>query len=128
MISKVQTQISLTSRSILVPCKISLLESHSSTYTAHISVLQNRLLAAFDTLDSTQNVHAQELAALKEQMARLKEQLDHYVYLFKDVETERDDMRDAIMQLVEKGGDQPWLGDSASRNHVAHHFAFSSPS
>ncbi|PPQ72555.1 hypothetical protein CVT26_003952 [Gymnopilus dilepis] len=82
--------------------KISLLESHSSTYTARISVLQNRLLAAFDTLDSTQNVHAQELAALKEQIARLKEQLDHYVYLFKDVETERDDMRDVVMLLVEK--------------------------
>ncbi|KAF8883482.1 hypothetical protein CPB84DRAFT_1734660 [Gymnopilus junonius] len=82
--------------------KIRLLEGHTFSYSARISVLQSRLLTALDTLDSVRVSHAQEVSTLEEKVAHLEDQLHRYNHFAKEAEKEMDDMRDAVMELVEK--------------------------
>ncbi|KAF8958673.1 hypothetical protein BDZ97DRAFT_1761909 [Flammula alnicola] len=82
--------------------EIALLESRLQAYTGRLSLLQSRLLSTLDTLDVIQNSQAQELSSLLRTRNRLQEQLDSYIKVVRAAELERDDMRDAVMKLVEK--------------------------
>lgn len=64
--------------------------------------MQTRLLSALDTLDVMQSKHSQEFSAWKQHRDRLQAQLNHYINVVKTVELEREDMRDAVLRLVEK--------------------------
>lgn len=73
-------------------------------YIARTSILQNRLLSTLDTLDVIQSGQNNELDAMAQTNKRLKDKLLRYSAVVKTAELERDDMRDAVLKLVEKGG------------------------
>ena len=58
-----------------------------------------RLLSTLDTLNAIQSTHTQEMSATVKGKKRAEE-----VGVARSAEVERDDMRDAVMKLVEKGG------------------------
>ena len=72
-------------------------------YIARTSILQNRLLSTLDTLDVIQSGQNNELDAMTQTNKRLKDKLLRYSAVVKMAELERDDMRDAVLKLVEKG-------------------------
>ena len=63
-----------------------------------------RLLSALDTLDAIQASHRVELREETHAKERLSKKLDQYLDFVRSVEAEKDDLRDAVIQLVEKGG------------------------
>lgn len=73
-------------------------------YIARTSILQSRLLSTLDTLDVIQSGQNNELDAMAQTNKRLKDKLLRYSAVVKMAELERDDMRDAVLKLVEKGG------------------------
>ncbi|CAA7269861.1 unnamed protein product [Cyclocybe aegerita] len=79
-----------------------LLESRVQAYIARTSLLQTRLLSTLDTLDAQQAAHARELAALARDRERLKAKVHRYAEVVRIKEEERDDMRDAVLKLIEK--------------------------
>ncbi|KAF8171509.1 hypothetical protein BJ912DRAFT_1082227 [Pholiota molesta] len=82
--------------------KIAILEHHIQGYVGRLSLLQSRLLATLDTLDVIQTHHAQELGNAIRNQTILREKLDEYIKVVRAAELERDDMRDAVLKLVEK--------------------------
>ena len=72
-------------------------------YIARTSILQSRLLSTLDTLDVIQSGQNNELDAMAQANKRLKDKLLRYSAVVKMAELERDDMRDAVLKLVEKG-------------------------
>ena len=66
-------------------------------------MLQSRLLSTLDTLDARHRSHEQELSAVEGDRNRLKVKLQQYSEFVKSAELERDDMRDAVIRLIEKG-------------------------
>ncbi|KAJ3507691.1 hypothetical protein NLJ89_g6165 [Agrocybe chaxingu] len=82
--------------------EILLLETRIQAYIARTSLLQTRLLSALDTLDAQQAVHAKELLALAQDRERLKAKVRRYAEVVTTAEEERDDMRDAVLKLIEK--------------------------
>jgi hypothetical protein len=83
--------------------KIAILQHHIQGYVGRLSLLQSRLLATLDTLDVIQTHHAQELGNAIRNQTILREKLDEYIKVVRAAELERDDMRDAVLKLVEKG-------------------------
>ena len=73
-------------------------------YIARTSILQSRLLSTLDTLDVIQSGQNNELDAMAQINKRIKDKLLRYSAVVKMAELERDDMRDAVLKLVEKGG------------------------
>jgi hypothetical protein len=71
---------------------------------ARTSHLQTQLLSALDTLDASRTSHAHELASEIRTRADISDKLARYVAVVRAVESERDDLKDAVTQLVEKGG------------------------
>ena len=65
--------------------------------------LQARVLATFDALDALQLAHATELAGERREQARLRDKLRGYDVALRAAEDERDSMREAVVQLIEKG-------------------------
>lgn len=89
----------------LIPLvQISQLEAQVRAYAARTSHIQNRLLATFDVLDNIQYSHAAELTSETRAKERLSDKLDRYIDVVQAAEMEKDDLRDAVNQLVEKGG------------------------
>jgi len=79
------------------------LETRIQAYITRVSQLQTRLLSTLDTLDQVKNSQAQELIPVERENARLKAQLNRYLAVVKAAEAERDDLRDAVLRLIEKG-------------------------
>jgi hypothetical protein len=73
-------------------------------YIARTSILQSRLFSTLDTLDVIQSGQNNELDAMEQTNKRLNDKLLRYSAVVKMAELERDDMRDAVLKLVEKGG------------------------
>ena len=73
-------------------------------YIARTSILQSRLFSTLDTLDVIQSGQNNELDAMAQTNKRLNDKLLRYSAVVKMAELERDDMRDAVLKLVEKGG------------------------
>ena len=63
-----------------------------------------RLLSTLDTLDAIRASHRVELREETHTKERLSKKLDQYLDFVRSVEAEKDDLRDAVIQLVEKGG------------------------
>ncbi|KAF9480384.1 hypothetical protein BDN70DRAFT_877644 [Pholiota conissans] len=82
--------------------KIAALENRILGYVGRLSVFQSRLLATLDTLDVIQNNQAQERADAVRNQASMQARLDEYIKVVREAELERDDMRDAVLKLVEK--------------------------
>ena len=66
--------------------------------------MQSRLLSTLDTLDVIQSGQNNELDAMAQTNRRLKDRLDQYSVIVKTAELEKDDMRDAVLKLIKKGG------------------------
>lgn len=79
------------------------LESQLQAYAAQTPLLRTRLSIALDTMDELQRTHAEELAAAHEDQERLAIRLDAYADHTKALEVERDDMRDVVLELIQKG-------------------------
>ncbi|KAF8812890.1 hypothetical protein BYT27DRAFT_7335353 [Phlegmacium glaucopus] len=82
--------------------EIAALETQVQAYIAKTSILQTRLLSTLDTLDVIQSGQNKELDAMAQTNRRLKDKLHWYNAAVKTAELERDDMRDAVLRLVEK--------------------------
>ncbi len=68
-----------------------------------LSQMQTRLLATLDELDASRAAHQQELKTEKRAKEKLSEKLDRYLDEVKRAEAERDEMREVVSILVEKG-------------------------
>ena len=68
-----------------------------------ISQMQARLMATLDELDASRTAHQREMKAERRAKERLSEKLDRYVDEIRRAEAERDEMREVVSILVEKG-------------------------
>lgn len=62
-----------------------------------------RLLATFDTIDELQSMHSEELAVFSRDKATLEKRTRTMRHQLEEALDERDDMRDAVERLAEKG-------------------------
>lgn len=60
-------------------------------------------MSALDTLDATQASHAEVCSAMKHEIELLKQRVRHHEDVANSAEVEMHDMRDAVLQLVQKG-------------------------
>ncbi len=65
--------------------------------------MQARLIATLDELDASRNAHQLELKAERCAKEKLSEKLDRYLNEVKRADGERDEMREVVSILVEKG-------------------------
>ena len=68
-----------------------------------LSQMQARLMATLDDLDASRNAHQVELKAERRAKERLSEKLDRYLSEVRRADAERDEMREVVSILVEKG-------------------------
>jgi hypothetical protein len=67
-------------------------------------LLQQRLVSALDALDHLQTQHALELDTEAQKRRHAEAKLRKYMDTVQAAEVERDDLRDAVLKLVMKGG------------------------
>jgi hypothetical protein len=84
--------------------QIAYLECQVQAYISRTSHIHARLLSTLDTLDSLQASHNLELVSEANAKERLSGKLHRYIDFVREAEVEKDDLRDAVIQLVEKGG------------------------
>ena len=65
--------------------------------------MQARLIATLDELDASRNAHYSELRSEKRAKEKLSEKLDRYLDEVKRAEAEKNEMREVVSLLVEKG-------------------------
>ena len=65
--------------------------------------MQARLMATLDELDVSRNTHQLELKTERRAKERLSEKLDRYLNEVRRADAERDEMREVVSILVEKG-------------------------
>ena len=65
--------------------------------------MQERLIATLDELDALRNTHYYELRSEKRAKEKLSEKLDRYLDEVKRAEAEKNEMREVVSILVEKG-------------------------
>ena len=68
-----------------------------------LSQMQTRLMATLDELDASRTAYQKEMKTEKRAKERLSEKLDRYLDEVKRAEAERDEMREVVSILVEKG-------------------------
>lgn len=78
-------------------------------YVARSSMLQSRLLSTLDSLDVLQRTHQEELSSITTERDGMKMELQRYVETVKTAESKQNDMRDAVMKLIEKGVNRGFL-------------------
>ena len=72
-------------------------------YIARTSILYTRLLSTLNAVDVIKSDQTKERDAMVQMNRDLKDKLDLYSAFVKAAELEKDDMRDAVLKLVEKG-------------------------
>ncbi|KII87034.1 hypothetical protein PLICRDRAFT_55093 [Plicaturopsis crispa FD-325 SS-3] len=82
--------------------QIANLETQIEAHIARTSHLHARLLSTLDALDDVQAHYAHDVASLRRTKDRLSDKLDRYITFVNTIEDEKDDMRDAVLKLVEK--------------------------
>ncbi|EPQ56773.1 hypothetical protein GLOTRDRAFT_121105 [Gloeophyllum trabeum ATCC 11539] len=82
--------------------KIARLELEVQAFAARASHMQGRFLSTLDALDELEAKHRLELDESQQEIHQLRTNLSRYIARVEAAESERDDMRDAVMQLVEK--------------------------
>ena len=65
--------------------------------------IQTRLISALDEVDASRNAHHYQLKTEKRAKEKLSEKLDRYLDEVKRAETEKDEMREVVSLLVDKG-------------------------
>lgn len=81
---------------------IAYLESQIQAHAARASHINTRLLSTLDTLDVLQAAHDKELASEVRAKERLGVKLDRYIDFTRASEVEKEDMKEAVLLLVEK--------------------------
>jgi hypothetical protein len=79
------------------------LEAQLEAHKLKTSLLQQKLRSALDTLNHLQSQHSQELQEEKWKRQQEELKLRRYVDIVQAAEAERDDCREAVMELVLKG-------------------------
>jgi len=85
--------------------QIASLELQLKASDSRLSTLQARLLSTLDVLDALRLSHAAELQDEARARTDLSNKLRRYKHSMRALEGERDGLRDAVLQLVEKGTD-----------------------
>jgi len=84
--------------------QIAYVENQLQAYISRTCHIHTRLLSTLDALDALQALHNRELASEIHATTRLSDKLDRYINFVHATETEKEDLRDAVVQLVKKGG------------------------
>lgn len=80
------------------------LESYTEALEVHLSNLQTRLTATLDALDELTRNHELELIEVHDRVHVLHARCQVFKARAKRAETERDELKDGVNKLVEKGG------------------------
>jgi regulator of replication initiation timing len=72
--------------------------------TTKSSILQSRLTSALDLMDSLKLDHDRELLAERQAKDNAREKLHRFMEYASSIEHERDECRDALLTVVQKGG------------------------
>ncbi|THH27557.1 hypothetical protein EUX98_g6629 [Antrodiella citrinella] len=96
---------------------ITQLQTHLQVHIARTSLLQARLAATLDEFDAVQVAHAHELAREQREKAGLEASVGWYARRVREVEAERDDLRDSVSLLVTK--DHPYTHPDAETSSAA---------
>jgi hypothetical protein len=75
--------------------------------SARSSNLQARVIQTLDVLDETQRSHAGEIKDLEHKYAGLNRRFQKHRNALTATEAERDDLKDSVLELVEKGTSDP---------------------
>lgn len=86
-----------------MPKIISRLELQLKTQTARASLLQSRLAATQSALDVERIKYAEDLRAEQIAKNKLQQKLFMYYQHVKNVEEEKDELRGAVMEFLQKG-------------------------
>ena len=84
--------------------QINNLEVQLEAQKTKTGLLQQRLITALDALDHLQTQYSLELDAEARKRRHAETKLRRYMDVVQAAEVERDDLRDAVMKLVMKGG------------------------
>lgn len=79
-------------------------EGYAEALEVHLSNLQTRLAATLDALDELTRNHELELEELHNKAHILRARCQVFKARAKDAEAERDELREGVNKLVEKGG------------------------
>jgi hypothetical protein len=95
----------LSSKLLLILAhQINNLEAQLEAQKTKTSLLQQRLVSALDALDHLQTQYSLELDTEAGKRRHMETKLRRYLDTVQAAEVERDDLRDAVMKLVMKGG------------------------
>lgn len=72
-------------------------------YSARASTAQTRLLKTIDVLDALRSQHALEISAAEHEKVKLVHEVDRWRSVVKNVEVEKDELKDVVEDLIEKG-------------------------
>ncbi|KAF8074588.1 hypothetical protein FPV67DRAFT_1474099 [Lyophyllum atratum] len=82
--------------------QIDYLESQIQAYKARTSLLQQQQISTLDTLDEVLHQHKQEIEEETTASKLLKQRLRKNKDVLKEIERERDDLRDVVLELIAK--------------------------
>ncbi|KAF9223927.1 hypothetical protein BS17DRAFT_781436 [Gyrodon lividus] len=102
--------------------QIASLESRLEAYSARASTAHIRLLKTIDALDALRTQHALETSAEEQAKMRLLHQVDRWRSTAKTLEVERDELKDAVEDLIEKVQmSNEWSSWPCSRMRIIKH-------
>jgi len=84
--------------------QISMLESRVQAYITRSSLLQTRLLSSLNAFDVAQNAYERKIESLSQESDKFKLKSKQHLEALKLAQLDRDDMRDVVLRLIEKGG------------------------
>lgn len=79
------------------------LEARLEAYSARASTAQTRLLKTIDVLDALRSQHALEISAEEQAKMKLVHEVDRLRSVAKNLEVEKDELKDVVEDLIEKG-------------------------
>lgn len=72
-------------------------------YSARASTAHTRLLKTIDVLDALRSQHALEISAEEEAKTKLMQEVNGWRSVVKNLEAEKDELKDVVEDLIEKG-------------------------
>lgn len=82
--------------------KIAALERQLEAYNARASTAHVRLFKTIDVLDSLRTQHSLEMSSLARERMKFAQDVNRWRTVARTLEIERDEMRDAVEDLIEK--------------------------
>ncbi|KAG6374509.1 hypothetical protein JVT61DRAFT_4553 [Boletus reticuloceps] len=83
--------------------RVATLETRLEAYSARASTAHIRLLKTIDVLDSLRTQHALEISAEEQAKLKLVQEVNRWRNMAKDLEVEKDELKDVVEDLIEKG-------------------------